>query len=64
MRISFIISAGSIDDVVFIDQVNLSDRGLEVRSPPPAPAAWPTTVGSIITDDESDVLPPPDNEDR
>jgi len=40
--ISFIMSLGSMEEVVFMDQVNLRDLGLDPRGPslPPTPSLW------------------------
>lgn len=59
--ISFIISDGSIADVVFIDQVNLRDLGFEPGTSVPVPALGPAPSCDALA---SEVLPPLDTDDR
>lgn len=49
-------SLGSIEDVVFIDQVNLSERGLLPSGPtgPPGGATGDSALGSPLPDETDD----------
>src|SRR5690348_5000500 len=47
-RISFIISAGSIELVVFIDHVKRSERGFISPTAPPPPPLPPTAILSLV----------------